>query len=56
MKTKIETAIDCVAMVRKERDRIARETEGLSAQEILAYFEKRRKKYQQNQGRSEERM
>ncbi|MEX0813409.1 MAG: hypothetical protein WD048_14415 [Chitinophagales bacterium] len=36
---------DCVESVRKERDRIAKETEGKSAKEVLEYFKKRRKQY-----------
>lgn len=34
---------DCVQTVRKERERIARETEGKSPKEILEYFRKKKK-------------
>ena len=34
---------DCVAQMRKSRDRISRETTGLSPQEIIDYFEKGKK-------------
>jgi hypothetical protein len=43
MKTTTEKEFDCVKSVRKQRDRIASDTEGMSAEEILAYFEKRQK-------------
>ena len=33
---------DCVASVRKERERIAKETVGKSPKEILEYFKKRK--------------
>jgi hypothetical protein len=44
MKTTTKKKFDCVKSVRKERDRIASETKGLSASEILEYFRKRRDK------------
>jgi len=44
MKTTTEKKFDCVKTVRKERNRIAADTEGMSASEILKYFQKRRKK------------
>ena len=44
MKTTTEKKFDCVKSVRKERDRIASDTEGMSASEVLEYFRKRRKK------------
>ena len=46
MKTITKKDFDCVETVRKERDRIARDTEGKSPEEILAYFNKRKKKAQ----------
>ena len=44
MKTTTKNKFDCVQSVRKERDRIASETEGMSASEVLEYFRKRKKK------------
>lgn len=44
MTTKIDKTFDCVKSVRKERDRIALDTEGKSADDILKYFRDRRKK------------
>ncbi|MEQ9312260.1 MAG: hypothetical protein RJQ05_06930 [Cytophagales bacterium] len=41
MKTKIKKEFDCVESVRKSRARIAKETEGKSAKEVLEYFKKR---------------
>lgn len=35
---------DCVKSVRIERERIARETEGKSPKEIIAYFKNRKTK------------
>jgi len=35
---------DCVKSVRKERERIAKETEGKSPKEILEYFAQRKRK------------
>lgn len=43
MKTTTEKKFDCVKSVRKERNRIATETEGMSTSEILDYFQKRKK-------------
>ncbi|MEX0721392.1 MAG: hypothetical protein WD059_12035 [Balneolaceae bacterium] len=43
MKTTTEKKFDCVKSVRKERKRIAADTEGLSASETLEYFQKRKK-------------
>jgi hypothetical protein len=42
MKTKIKKKFDCVESVRKSRARIADETDGKSAKEILEYFKKRK--------------
>ena len=42
MKTTTEKEYDCVKAVREERERIARETEGKSPKEILAYFKLRK--------------
>ena len=42
MATTIEKDYDCVQAVREERTRIARETEGKSPREILAYFKRKR--------------
>lgn len=44
MKTTTKKKFDCVNSVRKERDRIASDTEGKSASEILEYFRKRKEK------------
>jgi len=44
MKTTTKKKFDCVKSVRKERDRIASDTEGKSASEILDYFRKRKEK------------
>lgn len=44
MKTTVKKEFDCVKSVRKQRDRIASETEGMNTDEILAYFKKRREK------------
>ena len=41
MKTTTKKDYDCVQSIRKERERIARETEGKSPKEILDYFAKR---------------
>lgn len=43
MKTLIKKDFDCVKSVRKERERIAKDTEGKSPQEILEYFKRRKK-------------
>jgi len=43
MKTKSKKKFDCVASVRKERDRIAKETKGKSPKEVIEYFKERRK-------------
>lgn len=47
MTTTTEKKFDCVKSVRKERDRIASETEGMSADEVMKYFRERREKAQQ---------
>ena len=44
MTTTTKKEFDCVESVRKERDRIASDTEGKSAKEILEYFRKRKEK------------
>ena len=44
MKTTIKKDYDCVESVRVERERIAKETEGKSPQEILEYFRRKKKK------------
>jgi hypothetical protein len=44
MKTTIKKEYDCVKSVRIERERIARETEGKSPKEIIAYFNNRKTK------------
>ena len=44
MKTTIRKDYDCVQSVRKERERIARETEGKSPQEIVEYFKRKKKR------------
>ena len=46
MKTITKKKFDCVESVRKERDRIASDTEGMSTSEVLEYFRKRKKKKQ----------
>lgn len=43
---------DCVKSVRKERDRIASDTEGMSANEVLEYFRNRRKKAKSSKNNS----
>ncbi len=43
MKTTTKKDFDAVKSVRKERDRIARDTKGKSAKEILAYFKRKKK-------------
>ena len=42
MKKWTEKEFDCVKTVRKERDRIAKDTEGKSPKEVLGYFRKRK--------------
>jgi len=44
MKSTTKKKFDCVKSVRKERDRIAFDTEGKSTSEILDYFRKRKEK------------
>jgi hypothetical protein len=44
MKTTDKKDFDCVKSVRKERERIAGDTEGKSPKEILEYFKKRKGK------------
>ena len=51
MKTTTKKGFDCVKTVRKERDRIAAETRGKSAKEILEYFKRRKKKMQANKSK-----
>jgi len=53
MKTSDKKSYDCVKSVRKERNRIAQDTEGMTPKEILEYFEKRRKKVKNNMKNSE---
>ena len=43
MKTKTEKKFDSVAQMRKSRDRISKETTGMTASEIIGYFEKRKR-------------
>ena len=43
MKTMIKKEFDCVKSIRKERNRIARDTEGKTVDEILEYFKRNRK-------------
>lgn len=43
IKTTTKKDFDAVKSVRKERDRIARETQGKSPKEILAYFKRNKK-------------
>jgi len=45
MKTTTEKKFDCVKSVRKERERIATDTKGKSAKEILEYFRQRKQKH-----------
>jgi hypothetical protein len=42
MKTTIKKSYDCIQAVRKERDRIAADTDGKTPKEILEYFRQRR--------------
>jgi hypothetical protein len=44
MKTTIKKEYDCVKLVRVERERIARDTEGKSPREITEYFKNRQQK------------
>jgi len=44
MKTTTKKKFDCVKSVRKERDRIASDTKGMTTSEILDYFRNRRDK------------
>lgn len=53
MKTSTEKSYDCVKSVRKERNRIAKDTEGMTPKEILEYFEKRRKEVKNKMENSE---
>lgn len=57
MKTPTKKDYDCVKAVRKERERIAKDTEGMSPKDILEYFDKRRRNYaernKQNPGSSD---
>src|SRR5690625_4577 len=46
MKTITKKKFDCVKSVRKERERIASDTEGMSASEVLEYFRERKMKKQ----------
>ena len=43
MKTTTKKDYDCVQAVRVERERMAKETEGKSPQEILEYFRRKKK-------------
>ena len=43
MKIATKKDFDCVKTVRKERERIAKDTEDKSPQEVLDYFKKRKK-------------
>jgi len=42
MKTTTKKDYDCVKTIRKERERIAKDTEGKSPKEIIRYFRKRK--------------
>ncbi len=42
MTTKTDKSFDCVKSVRKERNRIAADTEGKSVDEIIKYFRNRK--------------
>lgn len=44
MKTTHKKDFDCVKLIRKERHRIAKDTEGKSPKEIVEYFKKRKEK------------
>jgi hypothetical protein len=44
MKPSTKKSYHCVKSVRKERDRIAKNTEGISPEETIEYFKKRKKK------------
>jgi hypothetical protein len=43
MKTVTKKKFDCVKSVREQRKRIASDTEGMSPQEIITYFQNRSK-------------
>jgi hypothetical protein len=56
MKTSAKKSYDCVKSVRKERDRIANDTEGMTPKEIIDYFKKRKQnKTQGEEGEKKER-
>jgi hypothetical protein len=44
MKTTTNKKFDCVKSVRKERERIANDTEGKTPKEILEFFKTKQKK------------
>ena len=44
MKATDKKDFDCVKSIRKERDRIAKNSEGKSPKEIVEYFKKRKEK------------
>jgi len=52
MKITTKKEFDCVKSVRKERHRIASDTEGMSASEVLEYFQKRKKENQSSKDTS----
>ena len=52
MKTTPQKKFDCVKAVRKERDRIASDTRGMTAGEILDYFRKRKDKTKKSESHS----
>ncbi|MCF8308287.1 MAG: hypothetical protein K9I68_04680 [Bacteroidales bacterium] len=54
MKTSTNKTYDCVKAVRKERERIAKDTEGMTPKDILEYFKKRRKKQDKGNVRDSE--
>jgi hypothetical protein len=45
MKTTIDKKFDCVKSVRKIREEMARELEGKSEKEILAYYKDKRRSF-----------
>lgn len=42
-KTETKKEFDCVSFVRKERERISKDTQGKSPKEIIEYFRERKK-------------
>jgi len=54
MTTMVKKEYDCVKSVRKEREKISMETEGLTPSEILEYFRMKRKRQASMKAQNEE--